>query len=57
MMAGFGLDESISVQGSQDGPAHDQNQGADAHVQQDNLEALGLAPAVDPTSSLKAAFV
>ncbi|GHJ83709.1 hypothetical protein NliqN6_0111 [Naganishia liquefaciens] len=54
---GFGLDESISVQGSQDGPAHDQNQGADAHVQQDNLEALGLAPAVDPTSSLKAAFI
>lgn len=27
------------------------------HTQQDDLEALGLAPATDPTSSLKAAFI
>lgn len=51
----FGLDESVSAEGSQDRAERDQP--GPSHVQQDDLEALGLAPAVDPTSSLKAAFI
>ena len=54
---GFGLDESTSGEGFQDHNVPSSDQPTVSHVQQDDLEALGLAPVADPTSDLKAAFI
>lgn len=54
---GFRLDESTSGEGFQDRDVPSSDQPTVSHVQQDDLEALGLAPSVDPTSDLKAAFI
>lgn len=53
----FGLDEPAPAEVFQDRSAQSEGQPNASTVQQDDLEALGLAPAVDPTSSLKAAFI
>jgi hypothetical protein len=53
----FGLDEPASAERSQDHSVRSESQPNASSVQQDDLEALGLAPAVDPTSTLKAAFI